>query len=134
MKPVMTDEQRIFLETNGYLVIPNALTPEDRELVGHLVLAATRVAAERSRRLEGRTLPVLVDGVSRKNPDEAAGRTRCNRVVNFDTGGRDLLGRVAEVRITRALPHSLRGELDSPEDPGVADRFPVGLAEPALPA
>ena len=66
--------------------------------------------------------------------DEAAGRTRCNRVVNFDTGGRDLLGRVVEVRITRALPHSLRGELDSPEDPGVADRFPVGLAEPALPA
>jgi hypothetical protein len=55
-------------------------------------------------------------------------------VVNFDTGGRDLLGRVVEVRITRALPHSLRGELDSPEDPGVDDRFPVGLAEPALPA
>jgi tRNA-2-methylthio-N6-dimethylallyladenosine synthase len=78
---------------------------------------------------------VLVDGVSRKSAGEAAGRTRCNRVVNFDTGGRDLLGRVVEVRITRALPHSLRGELaDSPEDPGTMDRLPVGLAEPALPA
>ena len=35
--------------------------------------------------------------------------------MNFDAGGRDLLGRVVEVRIARALPHSLRGELvDAP--------------------
>src|SRR5260370_14944699 len=72
---------------------------------------AERVGAERSRRLEGRVMPVLVDGTSRKNPREATGRTRCNRVVNFDTGGRDLLGRVVPVCITQALPHSLRGEL-----------------------
>jgi hypothetical protein len=32
--------------------------------------------------------------------------------VNFDAGGRDLLGRVVDVRITQALPHSLRGQLD----------------------
>jgi tRNA-2-methylthio-N6-dimethylallyladenosine synthase len=70
-----------------------------------------RVAAARSERLEGRTLPVLVDGVSRKSAGEVAGRTRCNRVVNFDAGGRDLLGRAVPVRIVRALPHSLRGEL-----------------------
>ncbi len=70
-----------------------------------------RVAAARSTRLEGRTLPVLVDGVSRKSAGEVAGRTRCNRVVNFDAGGRDLLGRAVPVRIVRALPHSLRGEL-----------------------
>jgi len=71
---------------------------------------AVRVGAARSQRLEGRTVPVLVDGVSRKNAGEVAGRTRCNRVVNFDPGGRDLLGRVVPVRIVRALPHSLRGE------------------------
>jgi tRNA-2-methylthio-N6-dimethylallyladenosine synthase len=74
---------------------------------------AVRVGAARSQRLEGRTLPVLVDGVSRKNAGEAAGRTRCNRVVNFDPGGRDLLGRVVPVRVVRALPHSLRGELEA---------------------
>jgi len=77
-----------------------------------LLEVATRVAARRSRGLEGRTMPVLVDGTSRKNPREATGRTRCNRVVNFDAGGRDLLGRVVSVRITQALPHSLRGEPD----------------------
>ena len=96
-----------------------------------LLEVTTAVAAARSLRLEGRTRPVLVDGASRKDPREAAGRTRCNRVVNFDTGGRDLLGRVVDVRIARALPHSLRGELaDSP----AAACHPVGVAEPALPA
>ena len=96
-----------------------------------LLEVTTRVAAARSRRLEGRTLPVLVDGASRKDPREAAGRTRCNRVVNFDTGGRDLLGRVVDVRIARALPHSRRGEL---ADSSAAELRPVGVAEPALPA
>jgi tRNA-2-methylthio-N6-dimethylallyladenosine synthase len=72
---------------------------------------AGRVAAERSRRLEGRVLPVLVDGTSRRNAREATGRTRCNRVVNFDPQGRDLHGEVVPVRIAEALPHSLRGQL-----------------------
>ena len=76
-----------------------------------LLEVATRVGAARSRALEGRVLPILVDGVSRKNPDEATGRTRCNRVVNFDAHGRRLLGAVVPVLITQALPHSLRGEL-----------------------
>jgi len=76
-----------------------------------LLEVATRVGAARSGALEGRVLPILVDGVSRKNPDEATGRTRCNRVVNFDAHGRRLLGEVVPVLITQALPHSLRGEL-----------------------
>src|SRR6266850_2297955 len=76
-----------------------------------LLEVATRVGAARSHALEGRVLPILVDGVSRKNPDEAAGRTRCNRVVNFDAHGRRLLGEVVPVLITQSLPHSLRGEL-----------------------
>jgi tRNA-2-methylthio-N6-dimethylallyladenosine synthase len=72
---------------------------------------ATRVGAERSRRLEGHLMEVLVDGASRKDARQASGRTRCNRVVNFDAGGENLLGEVVGVRITEALPHSLRGEL-----------------------
>ena len=65
-------------------------------------------------RLAGRVVPVLVDGVSRKDPREASGRTRCNRVVNFDAQGRGLLGTVVPVQITEALPHSLRGALAEP--------------------
>jgi tRNA-2-methylthio-N6-dimethylallyladenosine synthase len=81
---------------------------------------ATRVGAERSRELEGRVRPVLVDGRSRKDPGELTGRTRCNRVVNFDAHGRDLLGTVVPVLVTRALPHSLRGELAGAGAPAAA--------------
>ena len=84
-----------------------------------LLDVASRVAARRSERLVGRVLPVLVDGTSRKNPCEVAGRTECNRVVNFDGEGRAAAGDVVPVRITAALPHSLRGTLvASPEDAG----------------
>jgi tRNA-2-methylthio-N6-dimethylallyladenosine synthase len=70
-----------------------------------------RIAGERSRRLAGRVVPVLVDGTSRKDAREVSGRTRCNRVVNFDAHGHALVGSVVAVRITDALPHSLRGML-----------------------
>ena len=56
---------------------------------------------------------VLVEGPSRKNPNEMMGRTECNRVVNFDAGadGAQLIGRMLELDITAALPHSLRGRV-----------------------
>ena len=79
-----------------------------------LLEVSGRVAAQQSRRLAGRVLPVLVDGVSRKDAREASGRTRCNRVVNFDAQGRGLLGTVVPVQITEVLPHSLRGALAEP--------------------
>ena len=53
---------------------------------------------------------VLVEGHSRKDPNELAGRTDNNRVVNFPAPPR-LIGQMLEVRITKALPHSLRGEV-----------------------
>jgi tRNA-2-methylthio-N6-dimethylallyladenosine synthase len=54
---------------------------------------------------------ILVEGPSKKNPQELMGRTECNRIVNFDGGplGARLVGRMLDVRITEALPHSLRG-------------------------
>ena len=56
---------------------------------------------------------ILVEGPSKKNPAELMGRTECNRIVNFDAGplARRLVGRMIDVTITRALPHSLRGEV-----------------------
>ena len=59
---------------------------------------------------------ILVEGPSRKSTTEAPelmGRTECNRIVNFDGGpnGARLVGQMVDVRITQALPHSLRGEV-----------------------
>ncbi|MCL2076678.1 MAG: tRNA (N6-isopentenyl adenosine(37)-C2)-methylthiotransferase MiaB [Betaproteobacteria bacterium] len=53
---------------------------------------------------------VLVEGASRKNPAELAGRTDNNRVVNF-VGNPRQIGHFVQVKITAALPHSLRGEI-----------------------
>jgi tRNA-2-methylthio-N6-dimethylallyladenosine synthase len=65
-------------------------------------------AAQISRRMVGSVQTVLVDGPSRKDPRQVAGRTENNRVVNFD-GDPGLVGRFVDVEITEALPNSLRG-------------------------
>ena len=56
---------------------------------------------------------ILVEGASRKSAAELMGRTECNRIVNFDAGplGQRLVGQMVDVRITEALPHSLRGQV-----------------------
>jgi tRNA-2-methylthio-N6-dimethylallyladenosine synthase len=56
---------------------------------------------------------ILVEGASRKSAAELMGRTECNRIVNFPAGplGQRLVGQMVDVRITEALPHSLRGEV-----------------------
>ena len=58
---------------------------------------------------------VLVEGVSKKNPDQISGRTENNRVVNF-IGNKNLIGQLVDVRITEALEYSLRAELILEED------------------
>ncbi len=60
---------------------------------------------------------VLVEGPSRKDSGELMGRTACNRIVNFAAPARTV-GQLVDVRITAALPHSLRGELQGRALPG----------------
>ena len=63
-----------------------------------------------SQAMVGRVERVLVEGHSRKDGSELAGRTDNNRVVNF-AGNPRLIGQFVDVTITAALPHSLRGEI-----------------------
>ena len=82
-------------------------------------LEASVQAINRSR--VGTVQRILVEGPSRKNPQEMMGRTECNRVVNFDAGAQaaQVMGQMVDVRITEALHYSLRGEL-LPADVAVA--------------
>ena len=68
------------------------------------------MAQQISRLMVGTTQRILVERPARKNPHEIAGRTENNRVVNL-VGPQTLIGQFAEVRITEAMPNSLRGEL-----------------------
>ena len=61
-----------------------------------------------SRDMVGTVQRVLVQGVSRKSDNEISGRTENNRVVNF-AGPVRLTGQMLDVRITEAMPNSLRG-------------------------
>jgi tRNA-2-methylthio-N6-dimethylallyladenosine synthase len=67
-------------------------------------------AMEISRNMIGETTQVLVEGFSRKNPEQLRGKTENNRTVNF-AGPASLIGEFAHVLITEALPNSLRADL-----------------------
>jgi tRNA-2-methylthio-N6-dimethylallyladenosine synthase len=53
---------------------------------------------------------VIVEGVSKKNANELAGRTENNRIVNF-AGSPGMIGRFVDVKILAVTMHTLKGEL-----------------------
>lgn len=90
-------------------------TPHDVKLkrLQHLQAVVEENVQRISASRVGTVQRILVTGPSRKNPQELMGRTECNRIVNFDAGPHSarLVGQMLEVKITSALPHSLRGEV-----------------------
>ena len=69
--------------------------------------------------LVGSTQRVLVEGASRRDASELMGRTACNRVVNFEGDAR-LVGQMTDLRITRSLAYTLRGEVPTRESASAA--------------
>ncbi len=90
-------------------------TPHDVKLkrLQHLQAVVEENVQRISASRVGTVQRILVTGPSRKNPQELMGRTECNRIVNFDAGPNSarLVGQMLDVKITSALPHSLRGEV-----------------------
>jgi tRNA-2-methylthio-N6-dimethylallyladenosine synthase len=76
-----------------------------------------KVIADNTRRysdaMVGSVQRVLVEGPSKRDPNELQGRTENNRVVNFDGGphASRLVGQFIEVHITESHPFSLRGDV-----------------------
>ena len=63
-----------------------------------------------SKSMVGSDQMVLVEKKSKKTNNQLSGRTENNRWVNFD-GHEDLIGQMIELRITEALPNSLRARI-----------------------
>jgi len=77
-------------------------------------------AAEIGQAMVGTVQRVLVEGPSRRDPQELMGRTGNNRIVNFPAPAR-LVGQMLDVEIVQAFPNSLKGEVAGVErEPGVA--------------
>ena len=65
---------------------------------------------DENRRMVGTVQRALVEGTSRRDPNELAARTDNNRTVNF-VGNPRLIGQFVELHITETMTHSLRGEI-----------------------
>ncbi len=76
-------------------------------LQGHITAHAATISAA----MVGTVQRVLVEGPSRKDPNELTGRTENMRPVNF-TGDARLVGQFVDVAITNAMPNSLRGRIE----------------------
>jgi tRNA-2-methylthio-N6-dimethylallyladenosine synthase len=83
---------------------------EKRDRLTRLQALIDGQAAKLAAAMVGTRQRILIDGVSRKNASQLSGRTENNRVVNF-TGIRQQIGEFVDVRITEALPNSLRAEV-----------------------
>jgi tRNA-2-methylthio-N6-dimethylallyladenosine synthase len=84
-----------------------------------------------SEAMVGSVQRVLVERAARKNAQELAGKTENNRWVNF-AGPAGLIGHFADVVVTEARPHSLRGRLHAVPafagDGGLHSRAPLAAA------
>ncbi len=90
---------------------PDATTLEEKKhRLAILQRRLEELAQAKSARMVGTEQRVLVIRAARKNSAELAARTENNRVVNF-VGDHTLIGQFISLRITAALPNSLRGEL-----------------------
>ena len=120
-----------FFHSYVFKYSPRPNTPSERRMqddvpqadkdrrCNELLAIQTELSQKHNDLLIGRTLEVLVDGPSKKNPERMSGRTRLNRVAHFDRpAGLDLTtGKMVPVKITRVTAHSLYGDLvDRPAD------------------
>jgi tRNA-2-methylthio-N6-dimethylallyladenosine synthase len=90
-------------------------TPQDVKLKRLQRLQAVIVENTKrySQEMVGTVQRILVEGPSKKDPNELQGRTENNRVVNFDGGPNSarLVGQMIDITVTHAYANSLRGDI-----------------------
>lgn len=95
--------QAVFLEGKVPLEV-------GRRRLAELQARQRKISEKRNHSFEGREMEILVEGSSKHNPAENAGRTRTNRIVNF-SGTRFPEGSLVRIKLKKAMAHSFRGEL-----------------------
>ncbi|EKN4072994.1 tRNA (N6-isopentenyl adenosine(37)-C2)-methylthiotransferase MiaB [Yersinia enterocolitica] len=96
--------------------LPDDVSEEEKKQRLHILQQRiTQQAMEISREMVGTVQRILVEGTSRKNVMELAGRTENNRVVNFE-GTPEMIGKFVDVEIVDVYASSLHGILLRTED------------------
>ena len=94
--------------------MPDPYTREQKQVhFDQLTELANRISGEKHKEYEGRTLRVLVDGETGKEPWNLSGRTNGGRLVHLQ-GDKALIGQFADVTITASNTWALYGELHLP--------------------
>ena len=78
------------------------------ERLRRLIELQQAILLKKNKSLVGRKFEVMVEGISKKNPDEVEGRTRGNKIIIFP-GGKNLIGRFIWVEIVKAGCWAMRG-------------------------
>ncbi|MCF6096811.1 tRNA (N6-isopentenyl adenosine(37)-C2)-methylthiotransferase MiaB [Thermovorax subterraneus] len=81
-----------------------------KDRLNRLMKLQDSISAKKNKSLKDQTVEVLVEGISRNNPHRLTGRTRTNKVVNFE-GPEECIGKIVKVKITEPHTWSLIGEL-----------------------
>jgi len=91
--------------------LEDSVTSEEKHArLSRLQARINAQAAEISRAMVGTIQTVLVEGPSKKDPNELTGKTENMRSVNFPAPKR-LIGQFVDVTITDAMSNSLRGRV-----------------------
>ncbi len=91
--------------------LPNDVPLEEKKRRNNILLEAQeKISLRKRRELVGKTVDVVVEGPSTRNPAMAVGRTRSNYIAHFEAG-EELTGKVAQVEITAATPLTVSGKL-----------------------
>jgi len=91
--------------------LPDETTQAEKHARLERLQATITVNARKiSEAMVGSVQSVLVEGPSKKNPNELKGRTENMRYVNF-AGDARLIGQFVDVQITQVMSNSLRGRV-----------------------
>lgn len=82
-----------------------------KERLQRLMAAQNDISLELNKRLEGCTVEVLVEGLSKTDQNKWMGRTRTNKIVIWEKRGTEQVGQLVQVNISTAQTWLLKGTL-----------------------
>lgn len=98
--------------TRSAETMPDDVPDEVKHERNQILLADLEEYAEkRNQQFKGRVLPVLVEGVSKRNKERWTGRTDLNKTCNFPPVPGLAEGDMVNLKITRCSANSLSGEI-----------------------
>ena len=88
--------------------------PEDvkHERFNRVLAEVNKICGEISDSYVGKTVEVLVEGKSKTDDNRYTGRTRQNKLVNFECDNDEIIGKLVNVKITESKTFSLNGVIE----------------------